>query len=123
MDLNCLSRNQEQRWDYPGKVLGRSSVSWHESYEMHRRPTNFLIKGEILQLKKTTEMDEMEEGCWIPKTLQARRSLVKLLNCKYVFIKKKFRRMTLRVVLGPEIGATNYSGLCPDLETLCNSPC
>lgn len=40
----------------------------------------------------------MEEGCWIPKTLQARRSLVKLLNCKYVFIlKKKFRRMTLRV--------------------------
>ena len=26
IDLNCLSRNQEQRWDYPGKILGRSSV-------------------------------------------------------------------------------------------------
>lgn len=69
------------------------------------------------------EIDEMEKGCWIPKTLHARRSAVKLFNCKYVFIKKKIQKNDSEGrVLGPEIGATNYSGLFPDLETLCNLP-
>lgn len=40
------------------------------------------------------------------------------------YLKKKIQKNDSESeVLGPEIGATNYSGLCPDLETLCSLPC
>lgn len=98
MDLNCLSRNQEQRWDYPGKILGRSSVSWHESYEMHRRPTNFLIKGEILQHQENDRDGWNGGGLLDSQNFTGKKKSSKTTQLQICFyLKKKFRRMTLRV--------------------------